>query len=373
MLIRCYFLFFYIDLELLFLNSQKVVSNKNTNSFFNNNMKIKEELGDFKVFEVIDESLIVNEVTRNHLYILTKTNYTTERAVSQIAKSLGIPRKFVSYAGTKDKNAITQQLICIKGTSKEKVEKLELKDLELEFKGYARHPLSLGDLIGNRFEIIVRELDRLPENIPKNFIVPNYFDEQRFSTNNVEIGLALVKKDFKGAVEKIAESDEDFREDIQRHLEKQKNDYVGAFRLLPKKISLFYIHALQSKLYNDLLAEKIVDGVALKYSQGEFKFFKEAKESMEIDKLPLIGYLTKLSGDDRKVLDQFDMVERNFLITSLPELCLEGSDREAYLKVENCKEIERGSDWIKISFELGKGSYATIVIKQILAMNGITV
>lgn len=334
-------------------------------------MLLKEDPEHFKVYEIIDESLFSDEPTRTHLYILKKTNYTTERAVTQVARSLGIPRKFIGYAGTKDKNAVTEQLISIKGTSKEKVENLELKDIDLTFAGYSHHSLALGDLIGNRFEIVIKELNKLPENIPENFIVPNYFDEQRFSTNNVQVGLALVKKDFKGAVEKIAETDEDFREGIKAHLEKQPNDFVGAFRLLPRKITLFYIHALQSKLFNDLLAKRIDNAVSWKYSQGEFKFFNDVVTKKPFDKLPLIGYLSKLDEEDKKVLDQFDMVARNFLITSLPDLSLEGSEREAFLEVKNCKEVERGDNFITLSFELGKGSYATIVIKQILAMNEI--
>ncbi|MBN1175392.1 tRNA pseudouridine(13) synthase TruD [Candidatus Woesearchaeota archaeon] len=333
-------------------------------------MLLKENSSDFCVYEIIDESLFSDEPTRTHLYILKKTNYTTERAVSQIARSLGVPRKFIGYAGTKDKNAVTEQLISIKGTNKEKVENLELKDIELKFAGYSHHSLALGDLIGNRFEIVIKELSKIPENIPEQFIVPNYFDEQRFSTNNVQVGLSLIKKDFKGAVEQIAETDEDFRDGIKAHLEKQPNDFVGAFRLLPRKITLFYIHALQSKLFNDLLAKRI-DGVSWKYSQGEFKFFKEVVNKKPFDKLPLIGYLSKLDEEDKKVLEQFDIVARNFLITSLPDLSLEGSEREAFLEVKNCKEISRTDDSITLSFELGKGSYATIVIKQILAMNGI--
>jgi len=334
-------------------------------------MLLKESPEDFKVFEIIDQSIFVDEPTRVHIYTLKKTNYTTERAVSHIAKALHIPRKFISYAGTKDKNAVTEQLISIKGSTKEAVEKLVLKDIKLKFEGYSKHLLSLGELIGNRFEITIRNLTKFPEVIPEEFIVPNYFDEQRFSTNNVDIGLCLVKKDFKGAVDLISKDDDDFRDGIKTHLEKHKNDFVGAFRLVPKRISLFYIHALQSKLFNDLLANLISEGISWKYSQGIFKFFKEPVLTKPIDKLPLIGYLSKLSESEMTVLKQFDIIPRNFLITSLPELCLEGSDRKAFLDVKNCKEVERNNDSITISFELGKGSYATIVIKQLFAMNNI--
>lgn len=301
------------------------------------------------------------------VYLLKKRNYTTERAVAQVANSLHIPRKFIGYAGTKDKNAITHQYVSIKGSSKEKITRLTLKDIMLSFIGYSKEELRLGSLKGNSFEIILRDL---PENFelnePSEFKVPNYFDEQRFSDANLDIGLAMLKNEFKKAVELVVETDIDFKERVEAHLVKQPNDFIGALKLLPSKTILFFIHSVQSYFFNEILASKI-EGYAVNYSQGQFKF---ANEYSEIKELPLIGYLM---DEYDAVLAKKEITARNFLIRSLPSFSLEGSFRKAFFDVTNFStkiqddEEFKGRKKCLFKFDLGSGSYATIVLKSILA------
>ena len=100
--------------------------------------KIKEKPKDFLVNEITNIKLI--EKGEYSIFLLKKTNYTTENAVQTIAKKLKIPRKFISYAGNKDKIAITTQYISIKNS---RMKELKLKDMELELKGYSDKPISL--------------------------------------------------------------------------------------------------------------------------------------------------------------------------------------------------------------------------------------
>ena len=301
------------------------------------------------------------------IYLMKKRHYTTERAVSQLSKSLRIPRKFISYAGTKDKNAVTYQYISIKGVSKEKISALDLKDIQLEFCGFSKEALRLGTLEGNNFQIILRDLPHDFSLIyPEEFKVPNYFDEQRFSSNNLDIGLNLLKQNFKEALNLIIETDQDFGSEIKKYLENHKNDFVGALRLLPKKTILFYIHSVQSYIFNKMLASKI-EGVDYPYSEGNFKF---SQEYPDMDELPLIGYLIK--DFDDFILSE-GLTHQNFLIRSLPDFSLEGSFRNAFFKVKNFKssvendDVFEGRKKCNISFDLSSGSYATIVLKNILA------
>ncbi|MFC1705076.1 tRNA pseudouridine(13) synthase TruD [Nanoarchaeota archaeon] len=60
-------------------------------------------------------------------FLLKKRNYTTLRAVQAIATYFKIPTKFIGFAGTKDKNAITEQFISIKTVKKE----ASLKDISM--------------------------------------------------------------------------------------------------------------------------------------------------------------------------------------------------------------------------------------------------
>ena len=112
-------------------------------------------------FNVVEKSTLnLQKQGAYGIFLLEKMNYTTERAVQQIADALHILRKAIGYAGNKDKNAITQQYISIKGKGKN-AEMLRLKDLKLTFKGFSNVPLSLGDLNENHFAITIRNLTLL--------------------------------------------------------------------------------------------------------------------------------------------------------------------------------------------------------------------
>jgi len=335
-------------------------------------VKIKHLLQDFIVKEKTNINL---EEGPHKIYLLKKTNYTTERAVMQLTRSLHLPRKFISYAGTKDKNGITYQYISIKNCSKEKIDNLKLKDIELEYVGTTKTEMKLGDLEGNEFEIVLRDL---PQDITlketNELLIPNYFDEQRFSTANLQIGLFLIQKNFKEAINLLSQTDGDFKEKIEEHLQKHPNDFIGALKILPKKTTLFFIHSVQSYFFNELLSQKInqftKQTYELNYSEGKMLF---ADIYPPINSLPLIGYMTEGYED---LLQTKNIVARDFLIKSLPEFSLEGGERDAFFQVKNLElfppeddEEFTGKKKQKLKFELGSGSYATIVIKSILAKN----
>ncbi|HQC34031.1 MAG TPA: tRNA pseudouridine(13) synthase TruD, partial [Methanoculleus sp.] len=117
---------------------------------------------------------------------LTKTNWELQRAAREIAKQLAISHRRIAWAGNKDKNAVTTQFISIYGISSEEAGRVHLKDISLEVVGRSQHPLVLGGLAGNRFDIVVR--DCVPEELAQRVQavtevvaagVPNYYGLQR--------------------------------------------------------------------------------------------------------------------------------------------------------------------------------------------------
>lgn len=331
------------------------------------NYIIKEQFDDFQVNEVLDESILSKHSTSILLYKLKKQNYTTERAVSHIARALNISRKQIAYAGAKDKQAITTQYITIKSASKERIDSLKLKDLELEFVGFAQEQLTLGRLLGNEFVIVLRGVKKQKNNYLKEFYIPNYFDNQRFSNNNFKIGLSILKGDYKLAVETLVKTDRDHKEAIVKHLETRLNDYVGALKVLPKKTLLFFVHSVQSRLFNELLSKKIInlrDFFEDEYSQGKLAFPKKLITKDELAEIPLVGWDSQEYND---ILSKYNINSRNFLVRSIPELTLEETKRSALSKVGNFSINYGANDIAKVSFTLRKGSYATIVIRQIFA------
>jgi len=308
---------------------------------------IKSEPEDFIVKEI--NNLPLKNSGNYTIFVLKKRNYTTIRAIEQIAKVLNKKIRDIGFAGTKDKKAITEQSISIKDVNKEKIEKIRLKDIELKFIGYSDKPVSLGDLEGNEFVITVRNFKG---EIKKDTIMPNFFGEQRFSKKNIEIGRLLLKSDFKEALKLILDTNPDYKEEIKSHIENKPNDFVGALKLIPKKLLLLYVHAYQSYLWNKTLEE----------------YVKNNKKNIQI---PLIGFGTEIKNKEinkiiTKIIEKENIAFRDFINRQIPEISLEGNLRDAFVGIKDLKILEKGKDFIKIKFKLPKGSYATVAIDFLL-------
>lgn len=313
--------------------------------------KIKQLPEDFFVKEV--SNVKIKSTGRYSYFLLRKKDLTTEEAAQKIADFFRIPRKRFGYAGNKDRRAITEQICSILG----KIKNVKLKNLEIKILGYGDKPISLGDLNGNEFVITVRNLgnNEKPKKISK---IINYFDKQRFSSNNALIGKEIIKNNFKKAIELISE-EEKKAEEIREYLNKNREDYIGAIRKMPRKILQMYVHSFQSKLWNE--------------TAGKFE-----KSSKNI-KIPIIGFGTELKDDKigeliGKILEKEEINLRNFVIKAMPELSSEGGERDLLAKIKNLKigkletdELNKGKKKCMISFKLPKGSYATLVVKALFS------
>jgi len=313
----------------------------------------------------IPEDFLVEEVTnlnfekngRYGAFILTKKNYTTEDAIQTICGKLKIDRKKIGYAGIKDRNAITTQYISIDGANSS-TENISLKDISLKFVGFLKEPITLGTLKGNNFSITIRNLKKTE--IPKkNKVSINYFDKQRFSKNNVEIGKAILNKKFKEACDLITLGDGSYRELIDKHLAKSKNDYVNALKKIPRKILMIYVHAYQSKIWNETVQEYI-----------------KIKKNDSNEEIPIIGFSTELQEGNLKkiiikIMNNENITFRDFIIREIPELSFEGNKRNMYAEIQKLfiekhepDELNEGFFKTKVNFFLEKGAYATMAIKQ---------
>ena len=290
--------------------------------------------------------------------LLKKKNYNTEDAVQAICKALGTVRRNISYAGNKDRKAVTHQYISLYMGSKERIENLDLKDIFLKPIGRINSPISLGDLKGNKFTIIVRNLEKdvSPKNIDK---FPNYYDEQRFSKNNVRIGRAIIKKDFKSAADIIANEDYKYGNLVKTVLEKEPHNFIGSLQELPSKILLIYVHSYQSYLWN-LEAEK----------------YLEKNPDSEQRDLPLVGFYEPEDEESRQITDSIlkeeNLVYRDFIVREIPSISMEGSTRKLFCNIFDLEfgkleddELNPGKKKLLVKFFLEKGSYATMAIKYL--------
>lgn len=327
-------------------------------------------------FAVIETPSLTTEKQGKYLYFwMKKKGLNTLDVVKELSKRLGIREKDIGFAGSKDKHAVTEQMISLVGVKKENVEKINIDNVSLKFLGYGKQPISLGDLQGNKFEIVIRNLD--DEKIEKIEYVENYFDEQRFSEQNVGIGRHLLKKEFGKAVSLV----DDFK--VRKYIDNKPTDYVGALKVLPIRILRMYVNAYQSYLWNKAVATylrkkgKLLKEVA--YSEGKLVFVSNQEKFKEL-KIPLVGFGHE-DLDDTEVQEIIDetMQEENlsyadFIIKQIPELTLEGELRNVFVEVKDLKvgkkmkdELNQSKKKVKVSFTLLKGSYATMVVRRIVS------
>lgn len=163
-------------------------------------------------------------------FTLYKENKDTMEVVSLLARFLKMNPKELSFAGTKDRRAVTVQRLSTRRVDAERLAALN-RTLRMTAVGdfeYAAREVGLGELEGNEFTITLRECNiddaeglgvgekiqrmkgRLTagmQGLEKNGFL-NYFGLQRFgtfATRSDVIGLKLLKGDFEGACDAILE------------------------------------------------------------------------------------------------------------------------------------------------------------------------
>lgn len=323
----------------------------------------------------LPEDFIVNEISNINVqnngqyayYILKKTNYTTIDALQILANKFKIPLKNFGFAGNKDKNAVTEQKISIFRGSKN-FENIRLNNIELEYLGNGKEPISLGDLEGNEFIITIRNLDnnelkKIQSLKNKKLTIPNLYGPQRFSKNNHLVGKAIIKRDFKKAVELILENNGVIEDKIKDFLDKNKNNYIEAVRLIPLKTRRLFVHSYQSFLFNKIANECL----------------KINKITLKNIKIPIIGFgfeLNQIKNKElrricKKIIDEEKINPRDFIINQMPELTSEGSYRDLFFHLNfkileiNNDELNKNKQKVKINFTLPKSCYATVTVEFI--------
>lgn len=145
---------------------------------------LRTENADFKVQEILP--FLPSGEGEHHLVHIRKDGLNTIQVAKILAEFAHVHPKEVTYAGQKDKNAITEQWFGIRIPGKETPHWTELNSNNLQVISSSRHikKLRIGALAGNRFQLTLRDVSDIDELLAKVEIikagVPNYFGEQRF-------------------------------------------------------------------------------------------------------------------------------------------------------------------------------------------------
>ena len=400
------------------MNLQKIlVGIKQTNAIHG---VLKSSLDDF----VVDELPLYKPCGEGeHLYLrVRKSNMSNDEMVRQIAKVFGVSKRDVGVAGRKDLKAVTSQMVSVYlPTSTTDVPDV-IGTIDILESSWHTNKLRLGHLSGNRFSIRLREIDtKHLETISNRFHqiakvgLPNAFGPQRFGNyaNNHILGLALILEDWNGLIHEL------LRGNQRHHLFAHKGDYKSAFDAWPfgqpaernvlealsqgktlpqacktiaKHLRVLWINAFQSSVFNEVLRQRqvdkswntILDGELVWNHEGGGRTFVATPKDIECSEFqerlasfaispsgPLWGAKMRMPEGqvlalESSVLDSFGVNAEK--LGSMKKMA-KGTRRQLRVQVAN-QELTNASDesgeYIELKFDLPAGSYATVVIDQLL-------
>ncbi|MBI2564542.1 tRNA pseudouridine(13) synthase TruD [Candidatus Woesearchaeota archaeon] len=315
---------------------------------------IKHKLTDFYVEEI---PVITPKIEGKYcVFWLEKKDQTTFNAIKIISRNIKIPIKLIGYAGLKDRHAITKQLCSVPVGFASKLKLFSHKDIKIFILGGSEEPVFLGQLKGNYFKIIVRNILHLPEK-RDSFI--NYYGEQRFGNYNHLIGRALIQKNFSEAVRLIQQKNSITSQKLTDFLEKYPGQFVNTLQKIPKNELLILVNAYQSYVWNQCVNDWI----------------KKNKPTIE-STFPLVGFGTELSSQQNSIVqlifDKDNINIQSFVIREIPVISLIGGERKilAYASKIKLSKLEpdeefQGKNKFTIEFILEPGCYATEYMRQL--------
>lgn len=326
--------------------------------------RIRSRPEDFHVEEV---PAYLPQGSGSHLYLRVEKRNLTTRDLVVALMGEGLRENEIGVAGLKDKSAVTVQWLSLPKRHQTAVAAFEaLPGVTVLERSYHRNKLGIGHLRGNRFAITIRDLSPAQAQAAPGRAravldalaqrgAPNYFGPQRFGRfgNNAVDGLRVLRG------ERVP----------------------GGHRL-----QRFFVSALQSLLFNAVLAERIERGLfervltgdwARKHATGgtflveDAALESERAERLEISAtLPLYGRRVRLSEGDAGTIEAA-VLERYGLRWSQFG-SRRGDRRPSRVVLEDVAvegAVDGDADALTVRFTLPKGSYATVVLRELMKVD----
>jgi tRNA pseudouridine13 synthase len=318
---------------------------------------IKQTPGDFRVTENLGFKPS-GDGDHDFLWV-RKSGANTSWVARALARHAGVPARDIGYSGMKDRHAVTYQWFSVPRPPKDAIDwtTLDLPDTRIDELARHRKKLKRGSHDSNHFLIRVRCAckdkalveDRLALLSERG--VPNYFGEQRFGHNGSNLNLAAAV--FGGA--------------------KIKRD--------KRSIAL---SAARSFLFNEVLSERISDmtwdtpltGDAMNLD-GTGSFFtpgpgdeevRSRNAQMDIHPTgPLWGRGKPSVSDTVEALERHVAQRHSDFASGLEHAGLQMDRRSLRLRASQLEWnwIDGG---LELRFTLGRGGYATSVLREIVEL-----
>lgn len=322
--------------------------------------QFKSKAEDFQVTEILGYEAIGEG---EHIYLwVRKTGLNTAFLAEQIAKFTQLPLRAVTYAGRKDKHAMTEQWFSVHLPGKAEFDWTKFNQPGAEVLKSIRHnkKLRTGVLKGNRFNITLRKLsstsgiDERLHQIKENG-VPNYYGSQRFGNTQYDPrggNLVLADKMING---------ESIRNRNKRSMA------ISALR------SWLFNEMLNSRIQNDLLSNPL-NGDVMQLA-GSHSFFCAPKIDASIKQrlaqqdiflsAPLWGKGSLASQDEALQFEQ-NLAQQHLTITKTLENLGLKQERRAINLFPNDLEWSLANDTLTLSFSLPAGTFATAVLRELV-------
>jgi tRNA pseudouridine13 synthase len=377
-------------------------------------------------FEVEELPLYPATGAGEHVLVeVEKRGIPTREAVRRIAGALGVQPEDVGVAGMKDARAVARQRMSIRGMAIDERRAASVNVAGVRVLSAERHAskLRLGHLAGNRFRLRVRDVEpdaldnaRAALDVLARRGVPNRFGPQRFGErgdghlagaailrDDAPEALALMlgrpsdldppevrrsreaydAGDFGAALRALPRSRRDEARILSRLVKGERPD--RALRAYPKRMRLFLISALQSHLFNEVLETRMPDldrveegDLAWKHDSGAV--FRVEDASAEAERAarfeispsgPMFGF--KMIGPDGRPgdVESAALARAGLTLKSFRAargLKSKGARRPLRVPLGEPEVEACAGDDIVVTFSLPAGSYATVVMEEVMKL-----
>jgi tRNA pseudouridine13 synthase len=385
-------------------------------------MKLKQAPDDFQVEE--RTNVAPAETGSFALYRLEKRGWSTPDALAAVRRRWKIEPRRLSYGGLKDRHAHTIQYFTIFHGPRRS---LQHHEVGVEYLGQIGKPFTSTDIRANRFRITLRDLRSEEATVMRRRLeevagsgVPNYFDDQRFGSvtpGGEFIARFMVLGQFEEALRLALTGPYEFDRAAEKkekallrqhwgdwaackaHLSRgharslvdyllhHPTDFRGAVARLRPELRGLYLSAYQSHLWNRILARWLREHcrmdqlIEVKLRLGQFPMHRglDASQQAELQALclPLPSARVRLDPNDplKPLIDAELAAEglqvEQLKIKGIRELFFSKGERAALCLPADLQtqteadERHPGKKKLILSFELPRGSYATLFVKRI--------
>jgi tRNA pseudouridine13 synthase len=320
---------------------------------------------DFEVDEIL--GFAASGEGPHALLRVRKRGANTEWVARELARVVGVKPFEVGFAGLKDRNAVTTQHFTVPRGKRAAEEFIGLAGEGYEVLSAAAHQRKLprGALEGNRFVIVVRGLAcnaaQLRERVQSIAVggCPNYFGEQRFGREA-------------GNLQQVLHRAQRLTEGGRSERRSRGRDDAG-----------FMLSAARSLIFNALLAERVTHGSWNRLSNGDVanldgrgSVFAVEVVDPELERrcaaldvhptAPLPGLGESLARGEVRALEETVAAQFPEALAVIHAEGMKSERRALRIRVREL-DLEYSGDTLRLRFALSSGSFATTVLREIIA------